>query len=224
MRRRRRSLGWGPERRGPWRGPRRGPSRDPGRGPRRDLGRGLGRDLGRGLGRDPGRGPVRDLGRGPGREAERRHRRSLSGGSRGEPTNLFPEPKRGPGRDPGGGPGVLEDQAGWAPVPSRGHVVPLPGPNPHTRGLVGNPAHHKIGGTSITLGRPSHQASLVLLKVGVLLDVGVAILRCVGHEDLQDTGHQFISLPKPARYCRVTLQLPKNISCAVYFCEMTSFR
>ena len=216
MRRRRRSLGWGPERRGPWRGPRRGPSRDPGRGPRRDLGRGLGRD--------PGRGP--------GRGAERRHRRSLSGGSRGEPTNLFPEPKRGPGRDPGGGPGrdpgggpgVLEDQAGWAPVPSRGHVVPLPGPNPHTRGLVGNPAHHKIGGTSITLGRPSHQASLVLLKVGVLLDVGVAILRCVGHEDLQDTGHQFISLPKPARYCRVTLQLPKNISCAVYFCEMTSFR
>ena len=208
MRRRSRSLGWGPERRGPWRGPRRGPSRDPGRGPRRDLGRGLGRD--------PGRGP--------GRGAERSHRRSLSGGSRGEPTNLFPEPKRGPGRDPGGGPGVLEDQAGWAPVPSRGHVVPLPGPNPHTRGLVGNPAHHKIGGTSITLGRPSHQASLVLLKVGVLLDVGVAILRCVGHEDLQDTGHQFISLPKPARYCRVTLQLPKTTSCAVYFCEMTSFR
>ena len=132
--------------------------------------------------------------------------------------------RRRPGRGPGRDPRLLGDQAGWAPVPSRGHVVPLPGSNPHNRGLVGNPAHHKIGGTSITLGRPSHQASLVLLKVGVLLDVGVAILRCVGHEDLQDTGHQFISLPKPARYCRVTLQLPRNISCAVYFCEMTSFR
>ena len=187
---------------------------DPGGGPAgtpgEDPGGTSGEDSGGTPGEDPG-GGLRGATGG-----------ALVGAPGGNPRTSFQ--KRGPGRDPGGGPGVLEDQAGWAPVPSRGHVVPLPGPNPHTRGLVGNPAHHKIGGTSITLGRPSHQASLVLMKVGVLLDVGVAILRCVGHEDLQDTGHQFISLPKPARYCRVTLQLPKNISCAVYFCEMTSFR
>ena len=84
-------------------------------------------------------------------------------------------------RNPRRGPRVLEDQAGCAPVPSRGRV-PLLDSNPHNRGLGGSTSFHRMGGSRSQLRRPPHRASLILLKFGVLLDVDVE--SCVGHEDL----------------------------------------
>ena len=62
---------------------------------------------------------------------------------------------------------ALQSQADGAPVSGRG-LSPLPDSTPHNRVYVERgPAIHRTGGTRVTLGRPPHPASLVLLSAVV---------------------------------------------------------
>ena len=91
----------------------------------------------------------------------RRRGRNLGWGPRG---GLDGGPNRGLRRDPGRWPGVLKNQAGWAPLPSRGRV-PLLDSNPPNWGLGGSRSFHIQGGSRSQLRRPPLHASHVFLKM-----------------------------------------------------------
>ena len=80
----------------------------------------------------------------------RRRGRNLGWGPRG---GLGGGPNRGLRRDPGRWPGVLKNQAGWAPVPNRGHV-PLLDSNPPIGDWVGATAFTVRGETGLNCVDP----------------------------------------------------------------------